>query len=63
VEPLDAVLRDVKRLADLEADPAERTDLYPTRADVAVPLSARLAVLADEIAFNGKKPKKGGGPD
>ena len=53
----------VDTLYDLEADPAERTDLYPTRADVAVPLSARLAVLADEIAFNGKKPKKGGGPD
>jgi arylsulfatase A-like enzyme len=53
----------VDTLYDLSADPAETTDLYPARPEVAISLSARLADLADEIARSGKKPKKGGGPD
>ena len=53
----------VDTLYDLQADPAETTDLYPSQPGMAALLSARLAELADEIARNGKKPKKGGGPD
>jgi hypothetical protein len=53
----------VDTLYDLSADPAETTDLYPARPEVATTLSARLADLADDIARHGKKPKKGGGPD
>jgi arylsulfatase A-like enzyme len=51
----------VDTLYDLQADPAETTDLVPTRPDMSRVLSARLEVLADEIARGGKKPKKGGG--
>ncbi len=51
----------IDTLYDLQGDPAETNDLFPSRPEVAVPLSARLAVLADEIARGAKKPKKGGG--
>jgi arylsulfatase A len=51
----------IDTLYDLQADPAETTDVYPTRPEVATALSARLAVLADEVAQHAKKPKKGGG--
>jgi arylsulfatase A len=50
----------VETLYDLHADPAETTDLYPTRQDVVSTLSPRLAALTDEIARGSKKPKKGG---
>src|SRR2546428_223229 len=53
----------VDTLYDLQADPSETTDLYPTRRDLAAPLAERLAFLADQIARGSKKPKKGGGPD
>ena len=53
----------VDTLYDLEADPSETTDVLPARPDVAAALSARLTVLADQLARAGKKPKKGGGPD
>jgi arylsulfatase A-like enzyme len=53
----------VDTLYDLQGDPSETTDLYPTRRDIASSLSSRLAFLADEIARGGKKPKKGGAPD
>lgn len=53
----------VDTLYDLHADPSETTDLYPTRPDMAVGLSARLKELADQMARAGKRPKKGGGPD
>jgi hypothetical protein len=53
----------VDTLYDLHADPSETTDLYPTRPDMAVVLSARLKELADQMARAGKRPKKGGGPD
>ena len=51
----------IDTLYDLQADPAETTDVYPARPEVAAPLSARLFALADEIAHGAKKPKKGGG--
>jgi arylsulfatase A-like enzyme len=51
----------VDTLYDLQADPAETTDLVPTRPDMARPLSARLEALAQEIYLGAKKPKKGGG--
>jgi arylsulfatase A len=50
----------VDTLYDLEADPAETTDVLPSRPDVAKTLSDRLAALADVIAQGAKKPKKGG---
>jgi arylsulfatase A len=50
----------VDTMYDLQSDPAETTDLYPTRPEVTVPLSARLSALADEISQGGKKSKKGG---
>jgi arylsulfatase A len=53
----------IDTMYDLQADPAETTDLYPARPEVASSLSARLALLADEIAHNGKRPKRGGGSD
>ena len=53
----------VDTLYDLHADPSETTDLYPARPDLALPLSARLKTLADHMAREGKRPKKGGGPD
>jgi arylsulfatase A-like enzyme len=51
----------VDTLYDLQTDIAETTDVFPTRPDVAMPLDARLAAIADEIAQHAKKPKKGGG--
>jgi arylsulfatase A len=51
----------VDTLYDLQGDPAETTDLLPSRPEVASALSARLAALADEISQGAKKPKKGGG--
>ena len=50
----------VDTLYDLQGDPAETTDLYPTRPEVGTALDARLAALADVIAQGAKKPKKGG---
>ena len=51
----------VDTLYDLQADPAETTDLVPTRPDTSRQLSARLEVLAEEIYLGAKRPKKGGG--
>jgi arylsulfatase A len=51
----------VDTMYDLQADPAETTDVFPARPEVAKPLDARLEALADEIAQGAKKPKKGGG--
>jgi arylsulfatase A len=51
----------VDTMYDLQADPAETTDLYPARPEIALPLSERLTVLADEISQGGKRSKKGGG--
>jgi arylsulfatase A len=51
----------VDTLYDLQSDPAETTDLDPTRPEMAAQLSARLATLADVISQGAKKPKKGGG--
>jgi len=53
----------VDTLYDLQDDPSETTDLYPTRPDLAADLSPRLAFLTDQLARSGKRPKKGGGPD
>jgi hypothetical protein len=53
----------VDTLYDLHDDPSETTDLYPTRPDMTATLSPRLALLTDQLARSGKRPKKGGGPD
>jgi arylsulfatase A len=50
----------VDTLYNLQTDPAETTDVYPARPEVAKPLDARLAAIADEISQGAKKPKKGG---
>jgi arylsulfatase A len=51
----------VDTLYDLQSDPSETTDVFPARPEVAAPLNERLTSLADEIAHNAKRPKKGGG--
>jgi arylsulfatase A-like enzyme len=50
----------VDTLYNLQTDPAETTDVDPTRPEVAAALDARLAAIADEISQGAKKPKKGG---
>jgi arylsulfatase A-like enzyme len=50
----------VDTLYNLQTDPAETTDVDPTRPEIAAALDARLAVIADEISQGAKKPKKGG---
>jgi arylsulfatase A len=50
----------VDTLYNLQTDPAETTDVYPARPEVAKPLDARLAAIADEVSQGAKKPKKGG---
>jgi len=50
----------VDTLYNLQTDPAETTDVYPTRTEVGNSLDARLAAIADEISQGAKKPKKGG---
>jgi arylsulfatase A-like enzyme len=50
----------VDTLYNLQADPAETTDVYPARPEMGRALDARLAAIADEIAQGAKKPKKGG---
>jgi arylsulfatase len=52
----------VPTLYDLQTDPGELVDLYPTRPETARPLENRLNALADEIVRSGgKKPKHGAG--
>jgi arylsulfatase A-like enzyme len=51
----------VDTMYNLQTDPAETTDVYPTRRETARALDARLAAIADEISQGAKKPKKGGG--
>jgi len=50
----------VDTLYNLQTDPAETTDVDPTRPEIAAALDARLAAIADEISQGAKKPKKGG---
>jgi len=50
----------VDTLYNLQADPAETTDVYPARPEMGRALDARLAAIADEISQGAKKPKKGG---
>ena len=50
----------VDTLYNLQTDPAETTDVDPTRPEVAAALDARMAAIADEISQGAKKPKKGG---
>jgi arylsulfatase A-like enzyme len=50
----------VDTLYNLQTDPAEATDVYPGRPEIAKALDARLAAIADEISQGAKRPKKGG---
>jgi arylsulfatase A len=50
----------VDTLYNLQTDPAEATDVYPARPEIAKALDARLAAIAHEISQGAKRPKKGG---
>jgi arylsulfatase A len=50
----------VDTLYNLQTDPAEATDVYPARPEIAKALDARLAAIAHEISQGAKRPKRGG---